>query len=285
MSIQLGAMTLPFRGHSYARALEGVAAAGFRFVCLGLPHDGRAVPHPDDEGATFARAVEQARAYGLDPVVYFCLASAHAESGEAAWNAAVDQAAAVGIRCLLSMGTHSYLPDFSGKRPHADQATDEARWAEVMRRVCVRAANAGVSIVVKPHTGNTATAVECRATLETVNHPALSICYDAGNVHFYEGVDPTADLPLIADRVRALCLKDHRGARFEVNFPPPGEGCIDHPTLFGILAAAGFAGPMLIERVDGTDDAAKMEFQEIVRRLARSREAMEQALRAAGMSC
>ena len=30
MSVQLGAMTLPFRGYSYERALDGVAAAGFR---------------------------------------------------------------------------------------------------------------------------------------------------------------------------------------------------------------------------------------------------------------
>ncbi|MEP0841618.1 MAG: sugar phosphate isomerase/epimerase [Phycisphaerae bacterium] len=283
MSVQLGAMTLPFRGYSYERGLEGVAEAGFRYVCVGLPHEGRGVPHQDDEPSAFARAVEQARSRGLEPVMFFCLAHAHQAGGEEAWLKAVERTSQAGIPFILSMGTSSYLPGFTGKRPHCDQAADEARWAEVMRRAAERAETAGVTILVKPHTGNTATAVECRQTLQLVDSPALAVCYDAGNVRFYEGVDPTADLPLIADRVRGLCLKDHAGPRFHMDFPPPGDGCVDHAALFRILAAAGFSGPMMIERVDGRDDAAGMEYGEIVRRLARSRERMQAALLSAGL--
>lgn len=281
MSVQLGAMTLPFRGYSYERSLDGVAAAGFRYVCVGLPHDGRAVPHQDDETLAFRRSVELARNRGLDPVMFFCLAHAHQPGGEQAWRMAIARTAEAGIPYLLSMGTSSYLSGFAGKRRHADQAADEDRWADVMRRIAEAAERAGVRILVKPHTGNTATAVECRQTLDLVDRPALGVCYDAGNVRFYEGVDPAADLPLIADRVRGLCLKDHRGPRFHMDFPPPGEGCIDHAALFRTLAGAGFAGPMLIERVDGRDEAAKLAFDEIVARLSRARERMLTELNAA----
>lgn len=278
MRAELGAMTLPFRGFSYERSLEGVVTAGFRHVCVGLPHEGRGVPHQDDSAAVFQRAVDKARQVGLDPSMFFCLAHAHQTGGEEAWMKAVQQAADASIGTLLSMGTSSYLPGFTGKRPHSEQAEDESRWVDVMRRVAVQAERAGVTILVKPHTGNTATAMECRQILQQVDSPALAICYDAGNVRFYEGVDPIADLPLVAEHVRGLCLKDHRGPRFHMDFPPPGEGCIDHAALFRILNDAGFAGSMMIERVDGCDDAARMSFEEIVARLARSRTKMESLL-------
>lgn len=284
MGVQLGAMTLPFRGYSYERSLEGVAAAGFRYVCIGLPHEGRVIPHQDDDVAVFERAVEQARSGGLEPIMYFCLAHAHQDGGEEAWIRAVNRAAATGVPFVLSMGTSSYLPDFVGKRPHAEQAADEQRWVAAMRRICGEAHAAGVTVLVKPHTGNTATAVECRQTLESVGSAALAVCYDAGNVRFYEGVDPAVDLPLIAGRVKALCLKDHRGPRFHMDFPPPGEGAVDHESVFRILAGADFSGPMMIERVDGRDDAASMAFDEIVRRLARSRERIAALLERAGLA-
>lgn len=66
----------------------------------------------------------------------------------------------------------------------------DTRWAEIMRHVAEQAERAGVTILVKPHTGNTATAMECRQTLQAVNSPSLAVCYDAGNVRFYEGVSP-----------------------------------------------------------------------------------------------
>jgi len=277
MSVQLGAMTLPFRGYLYQRALEGVAAAG-------LPHEGRAAPHQDDPPAVFGRAVELARGQGLEPVVYFCLSHAHQAGGEASWIRAVRQAADAGISTVLSMGTSSYQPGFAARRPCADQEADDRRWAEAMRRVCAEAERSRVTIVVKPHTGNTATAFECRQTLQAVGSAALAVCYAAGHVRFYEGVDPVADLPLIAPKVKALCLKDHRGPRFHMDFPPPGEGSVDHAMLFSVLAGVGFAGPMMIERVDGTADAAKMEVEEVVRRLVRSRERMAAAMEGAGLS-
>ena len=37
------------------------------------------------------------------------------------------------------------------------------------------------------------------------------------------------------------------------DFPVPGTGNIDHEAMFRTLFAAGFNGPMSIERVDGTD--------------------------------
>ena len=86
-----------------------------------------------------------------------------------------------------------------------------------------------------------------------------------------EGIHPDPDLPDLAPHVRAVCVKDHRGLRAEGNFPVPGTGQVDHDLLFRTLFAAGFRGPISVERVDGTEDAAAMTAEVIDERIARAR--------------
>ncbi len=111
----------------------------------------------------------------------------------------------------------------------------------------------GVTIALKPHTGITATAKACMEVVRRIVSERLKICWDAGNVSFYEGIYPDPDLPALAAQVKAVCIKDHLGPRGEANFPVPGQGQVDHDMMFRTLFAAGFNGPMAVERVDGRD--------------------------------
>lgn len=286
MPAQLGAMTLPFCGHPFEKALDGLAEAGFRQVCLGLPHLRHFVPHPDDDDAKLRLVVEACSRRSLEPIMLFCLTHAEHDSGQQAWIKCVRHAAVMEIPYVLGMGTWSFRDPhdlLGGKKSPLHQEQEAERWVAAMRPVCDEAAVLGVNIVIKPHTGNTATALECRQLVQTVHHPALSICYDAGNVHFYEGVEPHADLPIAADYVRAMCLKDHLGPRFHLDFPPPGEGVVNHVALFEILKKSNFHGPMIIERVDGSHDAGHMAYHDIVARLKRAREHMLEAAGKAGL--
>ena len=280
MSAKLGAMTLPFRGYSFEQALDGIAEAGLHYVCLGLPHDGRLVPHPDDSEAQWQRVIDACASRKLLPGMFFCQTHAEHENGEQVWIKAVRHAAMAGIRYILGLGTWSYRDPqnlLAGRKCFHELAAEEDRWVAVMKQVCAEATQCGVIVLIKPHSGNTATALDCRLTLQAVGSSAMAVCYDGGNVRFYEGVDAVADLPLIVDRVGALCLKDHRGPRLHSDFPPPGEGCVDHAGMFRILQQAGFAGPMFIERVDGEEDAARMDYREIVARLTRSVQMIKRA--------
>jgi len=114
-----------------------------------------------------------------------------------------------------------------------------------------RAEAAHVTIALKPHTVITARARDCIEVLKRLRSPNLWIAWDAGNVSYYEGVYPDPDLPDLAPQVRAVCIKDHLGLRGDSNFPVPGQGQIDHELMFRTLYAAGFDGPLAIERVDG----------------------------------
>src|SRR5262249_44585837 len=82
----------------------------------------------------------------------------------------------------------------------------------------------GVTIVVKQHGGTTGTGEACAKIVREVNHEAIAVNYDAGNVMDYLNVDPLPDLEKCADVVRSFCIKDHRtGPRDEDCGPGCGE--------------------------------------------------------------
>ncbi|HXI16068.1 MAG TPA: sugar phosphate isomerase/epimerase family protein, partial [Chloroflexota bacterium] len=139
------------------------------------------------------------------------------------------------------------------------------------------AERAGVTIVIKPHMGVTGTGEDLADIVELIDHPHVRICYDAGNVAFYEGLQPTEDVQACARYVCAVCVKDHRGPRFHPDFPTPGEGDVDHAQVFRTLVEAGFSGPCLVERVDGQQRAADMPAETIDAALEQARRSLEGA--------
>ncbi|HSW45184.1 MAG TPA: hypothetical protein VLM89_06395, partial [Phycisphaerae bacterium] len=134
MPAQLGAMTLPFCGHPFEKALDGLAAAGFRYTCLGLPHQRRFVPHPDADEAALRLTVDACTRRSIEPVMLFCLVHAEHEGGQATWMKAVHHAATMEIPYVLGIGTWSFMNPqdlAAGKKPHAQQAAEEERWLAV----------------------------------------------------------------------------------------------------------------------------------------------------------
>ena len=116
-------------------------------------------------------------------------------------------------------------------------------------------------------------------TIRRITSNNLKICWDAGNVSFYEGIGPDPDLPELVPHLRVVCLKDHRGLRGNPDFPVPGTGDIDHPGMFRLLYQGGYTGPLYIERIDGTGDAAAMAPEVIDQRIQQARENIAPMLR------
>jgi len=141
----------------------------------------------------------------------------------------------------------------------------------ILERAVRHAEKLGVTITLKPHTGITANAKTCMEVVKRLPSEWLKICWDAGNVSFYEGIYPDPDLPDLAPHVKSVCIKDHLGGRAAANFPVPGQGQIDHDQMFKILFGAGFDGSIALERVDGTDKAAEMAPELIDERITAAR--------------
>jgi sugar phosphate isomerase/epimerase len=261
---QLGAMTLPYIRWPFERALEGIARAGFRHV--GIRHE---TSLPEAPTAADYRALrQQIEHYGLTPQLMF--ARSRTPDPAQSLRQDVDTIAGLEVPVLLLIAP-SPAPKFASQR-QGEMAwfTQVERWFDQIVPAVRRAERHGVTLVLKPHGGIAGTGEDLAALVERIGSPAVRVCYDPGNVVYYEGVRPEGDLPAVADLVRAVCIKDHRGEQAVVDFPTPGDGDIDHHAIFRTLHAVGFTGPCLIERIDGLETPEDAD-----RELARGREYLE----------
>ena len=186
--------------------------------------------------------------------------------------------AELGVPYLLHIPI-SPAPKFPGERPAGVHPGEMAwftrveAWFKLIVPAIRRAERRGVTILMKPHGGIAGTGEDLALIVERIGSPAVRVIYDPGNVSYYEGVRPEPDLPNVADLVRAVCIKDHRGGMANVDFPTPGDGDIDHVAIFRTLHQAGFSGPCLIERIDGLNSPEDAD-----RELARGREYLERVI-------
>lgn len=280
MDVQLGCFTYVFSEFPFETALESIARAGYPYVGLGLAPREAPIPN-DDSGAAEGDAVRRRLDDAGLAALFTFAPSITGEGGLDHYRRRIDFCRAAGIPFIIATGTWGYKQWPDVRFTPEELAPASAQINALFRQAAPYAEEAGVTLLLKPHTGSTATSKECLQTMEEIDHPAVRICYDAGNVHFYEGVAPEDDVRGILPYVKALCLKDHQGPRANANFPVPGEGCVDHRLLFARLKEGGFSGPMVLERVDGMLKKAEMPLELVVSRVVRARENIEAALAAA----
>lgn len=267
---QLGALTRPHMsvGATFAHTLRGIKAAGFDYI--GLNQRQEVAPGqmlvPEGAPPQRLREVRQILAdAGLTPVIMFARRGGDIgpETLESYYRD-LDVCQALGITRLLMWGPSPYRKGLTVRRLRREWQELTARFFAGMTPLARAAEQTSVLVVLKPHLGLTAAAWELADTLERIGSPAVRACYDAGNVHYYEGLEPEEDIKEIAGQTVALCVKDHRGPRGNNDFPTPGDGDIDHAAIFRTLAGAGFSGPCVVELVNGST------VEEVDRELARA---------------
>lgn len=237
---QIACMTLPYASFSLQRALSGIQSAGYRYVAWGTTHretsDAKPVPMLASD-ATPAQAKElgvRCRDLGLEPVMMFSGIYPEADKGLEVLRQRIQQAAAANVPQVLTFG-HT-------------RGGNRAVWIERFKALAPLCADSNVLLVVKQHGGETGTGQACAEITREVNHPAIKVNYDAGNVMDYLNLDPLADIGKCADEVRSFCIKDHR------NFPKdedcgPGFGEIDHYKLLAPFAFGGRTLPLCCENI------------------------------------
>ncbi len=272
-SYRLGCQTLPYRNLALPRAIEGIRKAGYRYVQVYHMHAGRLVFAPETPRAELDDLRQRLKDAGLDMFCGFVGLRGDLRKPEnfTLYLKELDLAREFGVRTVVGIGP-GYYTKFPGMPKRAsDWEREVAEFLPALERAVRHAASIGVTITIKPHTG---LACHGKAGLELMRRlPSenLKICWDAGNVSFYEGIHPDPDLPDLAPYVKAVCVKDHRGLRANPDFPVPGQGQIDHELMFKILFGAGFDGPISVERIDGTDNAMTMPAELIDARIVAAR--------------
>ncbi len=231
---QIGCLTLPYGAFSFERALEGIARSGCRYMGLGTRHQQKPLLEIEASPAEAARLADQARAGGITPLMMFSTVGVEAPNSVPAHQRRIEQAAAARIPYLLTFGS--------------TQPGQYDLWISNLRQLAPQAQKAGITLLIKPHGGNTATGRDCARILADVGSPALKICYDSGNVLDYQNADPIADIQSCYREVDAFTIKDHRNTPKDEDCGP-GFGEIDHYKLLAPVAFTGRDMPLLCENI------------------------------------
>lgn len=126
-----------------------------------------------------------------------------------------------------------------------------AQYFKIMADAAAFAQERGIKLVMKPHGGGSSSSGEISTAIKAVGHANFKIWYDAGNILFYTGKDPVAELEPILPHVTGFCAKDCAVAAGATGKPDVmvqfGTGQVDFAGVFKKLKAGGFNGPLMVE--------------------------------------
>ncbi len=253
---KLGVMATLYAAAPLDDAMARIRKAGYHYISIGRRHGNDVVFEPELPKDERKRMLRRIRDLGVQPVMSlggFGGGDPSTEAGLAKYLDQLDLCADYEIPVMVGGGPWYYTKFPNLPKRELDWQKEVSQFYAGLEKAVRHAESIGVTIALKPHTGITARARDCMQVVKRIVSPRFKICWDAGNVSFYEGIYPDPDLGDLAPEVRAVCLKDHLGLRGEANFPVPGQGQVDHEAMFRTLFSKGFNGPMCIERVDGRD--------------------------------
>ncbi len=236
-----------YHGYSIDQALEGIAAAGFRFVELTATKGWTEHVFPDQSFQQLCAVKDKLAALGL---------TAFSMSGHC--NLMDDQRLGdfiLNIRLAGFFGCR-YIVSSIGEAHLKDNATaGNEHLAQNIRSLLPYLEQQGLQLVLELH-GDHATGSVMNEIVKLVDSPLVKINYDTANCIFYGDVDPDRDIDTCMENVTYLHLKDKAGARNAWDFPALGQGYVNFDAIFQKLRQAGNNAPFSVE-IEFTQEGPK----------------------------
>ena len=255
--------TLSYRQEPLRRALEGIVVAGFPAVEIGCVCGYCEHVKPEQMRQPDRQALDKlVRSFGLTIAsiaghidLQFPLVGRGSETAAEGYRR---------LRARIDLASELGVPIVNTGLGVAQPGESLEPLLRELDKLLDYSAGRSVKIGLENHAGLTETAKLSLDLCRKIGNPHLGINHDAGNVRFYAGVDPLADLAAVADQISPYLIhvhiKDHRGGRGQWDFPPLGEGSIDLAGLAALYRRIGFAGPFSLEiefeGLDSTDPSA-----------------------------
>lgn len=236
MKNRLGGHTNSYHTLSCEEALEGIAAAGFRFVELSAVKGWTEHVPLDADGVTLGKIQRMLNRLGLIPISLSGHSDLTTAAGLEDGKKAVDLCQRLGIDILnTAVGGHY------------SEHEDEAGFMGNIFKLADYAAARQIMIGLEIHGEITSSGATARPVINRINRPNVRLNYDTANVEFYGGVTAVQDLPGCLDLLVHCHFKD-KGAEGKVwNFPAVGKGHIDFKRVVAILQQGGYQGPCSVE--------------------------------------
>ena len=232
----IGCFNRPWTKWSYDDALEGIKAAGYRLTGLLSGQRGEAFTSstatPEYLDGLKKRIAQRGLAVNMTVVRF----KPEAELAEniADLRKQIENAARLELKFMLTFGV--------------DKPEHYENFYRLMADAAAQTEKRAIKLVMKPHGGGSGASEEILRCLNKVAHANFKIWYDAGNIIYYTGKDPLAELEPIAKHVTGFCAKDCAAPKAEVMIQF-GTGKVDFKGVFAKLKSVGFNGPIMVEGV------------------------------------
>jgi sugar phosphate isomerase/epimerase len=232
----IGCFNRAWTNWSYDEALDGMAAAGYKITGLLSSHRGevftasRATPEYLDG---LKKRIGQ-RGLAVNVTAIHFQPDAALDDNIRDLRKQIENASRLELKFMLTFGV--------------DKPQHYENFYKLMADAAVEGEKRGLQMVMKPHGGASGASEEIRRCLNKVGHSNFKIWYDAGNIIYYTGKDPVAELEPVARQVTGFCAKDCPAPKGEV-MSQFGTGKVDFKAVFAKLKSVDFNGPIMVEGV------------------------------------
>jgi L-ribulose-5-phosphate 3-epimerase len=230
------AATICFKPFPLDEALHGLVEAGFTHVELCAVKDIIEHVDPDDLSSAALRAVERSLDNaGVKAVSFSGHTQLHTDDGVARMKRLLDAASHLGM-----VGVNTFTGDAHTPEEHA----------AFLRNVKVLgdyAAERDVYLLLETDSEMLPTGVVASWLLPQVDHPAVKLNYDPGNVAYLAGTAPEEDVVHALPFIGHVHIKDQRGWKGVHDYPPMGEGDLNLSAILGAIHGSGFEGVFSME--------------------------------------
>ena len=225
--------------HTYGleAALEGIAAAGYRFVELTAVRGWTEHVPLDADARSLGKIQRMLNQLALIPVSLSGHSDLTTKDGLEDGLLALDLCERMGIDLMnTAIGGHSSHDE------------DGDAFMSNIGVLADAAAARNIMLGIEIHGDITSSGKKAIPLIQKINHPNVRINYDTANIEFYDkGTKAEDDLAETVPYLVHAHFKDHIGGARQWNFPAPGEGEINFARLLDILDKGGYTGPISVE--------------------------------------
>ncbi len=234
---RIGGHTNSYHTQNLEDSLEGIAAAGFRYVELSAVKGWTEHVPLDADAKTLGGILRLLNKLSLTPVALSGHTDLTTQQGLADGLKAVDLCERLGIDILnTAIGGHY------------SENEDESAFMGNIHQLADAAAAKAIKIGIEIHGDITSSGKKAIPILQKINRPNVGINYDTANIEFYDnGTKAVDDLQASLPHLVFCHLKDHLGGPRVWDFPAIGEGQIDFEQVFELLHKGGYAGDFSVE--------------------------------------
>lgn len=227
-----------YHGYSIEEAIDGISAAGFRYIELTATKGWTEHVFPTMSFNYLNSVKDRLKDAGIVPFSMSGHTNLMDRERIADFRANMRLAAFFGCDFIVSSIGEAHLKD--------NAVASNEQVAVHLRELLPYLEEYGLTLVLENH-GEHATGTHIKSIVDLVDSPRVRVNYDTANVIYFADIDPVDDMPGCIDKIGHLHIKDKAGGRQEWNFPALGQGYVDFPRLFDMLNKAGNNSPLSIE--------------------------------------